>query len=135
MYIQSRRNLLRNGAHGYDESDSMVGIRRGYFAGDGQAGAASYCPFPLRGRHITARAQRPLNGMPKQRFPKQGDDTQTNADEGAGRRLKVHVHQAATEASQYTNDVRGRWSDDGGQNNTTLTECEPSFRYTTEPNF
>ena len=64
----------------------------------------------------TARVQSTLKRMSKQRLPIHGGDTQTNAEERAAHVLEGHVHQASAETRDYTNDVRGRWADDGGQN-------------------
>ena len=75
----------------------------------------------------TARAHSTLNRMSKQRLPKHGGDTQTNAEEHAVQRQAVPVHQATTETSECTEDVRGRWTDDGGQNTTTLMDGAQSF--------
>jgi len=71
----------------------------------------------------TARA----HSMSKQRLPKHGGDTQTSAEEHAVQRQAVPVHQATTETSECTDDERGRWTDDGGQNTATLIDRAQSF--------
>jgi hypothetical protein len=75
----------------------------------------------------TARAHSTLNRMSKQRLPKHAGDTQTDTEEHAVDRQAAPVHQATTETSEYTDDVRGRWTDDGGQNTTALTDDAQSF--------
>jgi hypothetical protein len=75
----------------------------------------------------TARAQSTLNSRSKQRLAKHGGDTQTNAEERAVPLREGQVPQTTTETREYTNDVHGRWSDDGGQNTTTLMDGAQSF--------
>ena len=75
----------------------------------------------------TVRVYSTLSRMSKQRLPKHAGDTPANAEEHAVHRQAVPVPQAATETSECTNDVRGRWTDDGGQNTTTLMEGAQSF--------
>lgn len=75
--------------------------------------------------HIDARpahAQSALQWRSQQRSPKHGGDPQANTGGRAVHLLDVHAHQATTETSERTDDERGRWTDDGGQNNTTLLD-------------
>jgi hypothetical protein len=75
----------------------------------------------------TAHAHSTLNRMSKQRLAKHAGDTPANAEEPAAHRQAVPVQQAATETSECRDDVRGRWTDDGGQNTTTPTDDAQSF--------
>jgi hypothetical protein len=75
----------------------------------------------------TVRVYSTLNRMSKQRLPKHAGDTPTNGEERAVDRQAVPVRQAATKTSECTDDVRGRWTDDGGQNTTTPTDDAQSF--------
>lgn len=74
----------------------------------------------------TARAYSMFHNMSKL-HPAKHDDAQTNAEERAIHRQAVPVQQAATETSECTDDVRGRWTDDGGQNATTPINDAQSF--------
>ena len=80
-----------------------------------------------RNNAYTVRTHSTLNRMSKQRLPKHGGDTQTNAEEHAVHRQAVPVHQATTETSECTDDVCGRWTDDGGQDTTTLMNGVQSY--------
>ena len=75
----------------------------------------------------TARVHSTLNRMSKQPLPKYGGDTQTNTEEHAVHRQAVPIYQAAAKTSECTDDVRGRWTDDGGQNTTTLMDGAQSI--------
>lgn len=70
----------------------------------------------------TSHAHSTLNKMSKQRLPKHGGDTQTNAEEHTVPRPAVSICQIATETSECADDVCGRWTDDGGQNTTILID-------------
>lgn len=75
----------------------------------------------------TAHAHSTLNMISKQRPPKHAGDAQTNTEEPAARRQAAPVHQATAETSECTDDVCGRWTDDGGRNTTTPTDDAQSF--------
>jgi hypothetical protein len=65
--------------------------------------------------------------MSKQRPAKQGGDAQTNPEERIVDQQAVPVYQVAAETNQPTEDIRGRWADDGGQNTITLVDSAQSI--------
>ena len=75
----------------------------------------------------TARARSTFHRVSKQRPAKHDGDAQTNRQERAVHRQAASIYQAAAETNQPTEDIRGRWADDGGQNTNAVIDGAQSF--------